>query len=196
MLQQRQRSFQEELAQLRDDFSVEQRFRIERQKLPPTKFVEEEVYELNRTTGEITVSYVQKKGGQLRGMNSLLGQYLKGRKFEGKTQKEVRLQLLGFVVGRRIGTSEDLTRWECSIIIGLLKVSIDKGQGRPQREQDPENNWLLSEYGGWFLSECEQSIRQQETDIRSQEKQPSSNPVQTNNSKRASGLSGLRWGSH
>lgn len=191
----RQRSFQEALAQLRDDFKIEQRFKIERQHLPPTKYKEEEVYNVDRSTGEITVSYEVVKGGQLVGINSLFGQYLKGRRDKDKTQREIRLEILSFIVGRRVGSSEEISRWECSCIIGLLKINV--GQKVGPQGPNPEEYWQLSEYGGWFLTECEATLagkRTQAVDSPGARTQPAPDPQPAKRPVWGNPVPRVQWG--
>jgi hypothetical protein len=119
----RARSFDEELRELRDRLDAESNFRPEHQNQAPSK------WKINEETGEI------KPGGQLVALNSLLGEFVIGR----KQQRKIRLDILSYMLGRRINSSEDLTKWEATCIIEKLKES---------------ENWHLSGEGRKLLDQC------------------------------------------
>jgi hypothetical protein len=84
----------------------------------------------------------KKVGGQLSALNSLFGQFLKGK----KNQRKVKLGILSLITGREINSSEDLTKWEASCLITYLKTSWPDNQ--------PNDPWELSLSGRNFLEAC------------------------------------------
>jgi hypothetical protein len=84
--------------------------------------------------------------GQLKLVNSLFGQYLKGKHDPVRTHRVIRLDILSYIMGRRINSSEELTSWQASCIIGLLKITTNS--------QDIKD-FRLSRLGGEFLAYCE-----------------------------------------
>lgn len=131
--------FEADLAELRDNFTREEYFGYQHQYLPPK--VE------YRPTHE---GEVYRFIPQLAGLNGLIGQYLKRRREPGRTQRQIKLDILSFILERRIGTSEELTKWQATCIIGVLKDTTTGG----------ENDWILSVEGKAFLEGCEQYIAQ------------------------------------
>ena len=126
---QRPRTLNDKLTFLRDQFRTEGNFRIEYQNQAPSKW-------------KVGEDGKKKVGGQLSALNSLFGQFLKGK----KNQRKVKLGILSLITGREINSSEDLTKWEASCLITYLKTSWPDNQ--------PNDPWELSQSGRDFLSAC------------------------------------------
>jgi hypothetical protein len=115
---QRVETFQSKLAGLRDEIKAEERFSPQNRKLPITP-------------------------GQRDLIGSLFSQYLGGT---GKRFRERKLKILSFILGEGVETTNDLTKWQVSRIIDILKVK-------------KEGVYQISKLGWRFLECCETVIK-------------------------------------
>jgi hypothetical protein len=132
--------FYSQLFDLRTSINQEDHFDYHKQFVPPR-------VEYKQSTNNSVYRFIP----QLAGLNSLIGQYLKGKKVPGRPQRQIKLDILSFILERSISSSEDLTLWQATCIIRVLKDDTTVG----------EEDWKLSETGREFLRCCEENLGKQ-----------------------------------
>ena len=84
--------------------------------------------------------------GQRGGLLGLLNQYLGTH----KDDRDRRMAILEFILGKGVGSTNDLSKWQASLIIGILKTP-----GKPEVKEP----WYLSRKGKLFLRCCEKAAK-------------------------------------
>lgn len=103
--------------------------------------------------------------GQRGGLLGLLNQYLG----DHKDDRDRRIGILEFVLGKGVGSTNDLSKWQASLLISIIKV--------PSKTEGPREPWVLSRKGKLFLRYCERTSRGIDCDSKVFEPEWSSEPA-------------------